>query len=335
VTRRPLVSVLTPFYNTAPYLAECIESVLGQNYTHFEYILVDNCSTDGSSEIAESYARCDGRIRFMRRSQFVSQIQNYNGALAEISDASQYCKIVQADDYIFPDCLQLMVQLFEQSDSIGLVSSYCRVGDRLEGSPCPFSTHTVAGRECARWYLRSGYNIFGSQTTVMYRSSLIRQKRPFYNNEFASHADLEKCMEILKHWDFGFVRQVLSFTRRDNESITSALLKFNPSPLVHYIIVQRYATVFLDASEAASLKRNCKRMYYRALAKAAVRFREPAFWQHHKRGLATLGETLDRPYLALRIGELLLWMASHPGKTIMLAQHVWKGKVNSRKTFSW
>ena len=59
IVTRPLVSVVTPFYNTASYLAQCIESVLKQSYSEFEYILMDNCSTDGSSEIAETYARRD------------------------------------------------------------------------------------------------------------------------------------------------------------------------------------------------------------------------------------------------------------------------------------
>ena len=60
---QPLVSVVTPFYNTADYLRECIESVLAQTYTRFEYILVDNQSTDGSAEIAAEYSKRDSRIR--------------------------------------------------------------------------------------------------------------------------------------------------------------------------------------------------------------------------------------------------------------------------------
>jgi cellulose synthase/poly-beta-1,6-N-acetylglucosamine synthase-like glycosyltransferase len=52
----PFVSVVTPFYNTREFLAECIESVLIQTYQNWEYILVDNWSTDGSSQVAEEYA---------------------------------------------------------------------------------------------------------------------------------------------------------------------------------------------------------------------------------------------------------------------------------------
>ena len=218
LANRPLVSVVTPFFNTAPYLAECIESVLAQSYSQFEYILLDNCSTDGSSEIAATYANRDPRIRLIRCSEFLPQLPNYNRALAAISDASTYCKIVQADDWIFPECLQLMVRAFEQSESIGLVSSYWLDGNELGGSGLPPQTAMIPGRECARWYLRTGIGIFGTQTQVMYRSSLVRHQEAFYNVSFP-FADLQKCMEILKHWDFGFVHQVLSFSRRDNESI--------------------------------------------------------------------------------------------------------------------
>ena len=119
----PLVSVVTPFYNTRDFLAECIESVLHQTYTNYEYILVDNCSTDGSSDIAKQYAaRFPDKIRLLHTESFLSQVQNYNFALSCISPQSKYCKIVQADDWIFPDCLRSMVEVAEAHPNVGIVS---------------------------------------------------------------------------------------------------------------------------------------------------------------------------------------------------------------------
>src|SRR5262245_1437977 len=103
---QPFVSVVTPFYNSDRYLAECIESVLGQTHTSFEYLLVNNQSTDASAAIAADYARRDGRIRLIDTTSFLGQVQNYNFALSQISDRSRYTKIVQADDWIFPACLK-------------------------------------------------------------------------------------------------------------------------------------------------------------------------------------------------------------------------------------
>jgi glycosyltransferase involved in cell wall biosynthesis len=325
---RPLVSVVTPFYNTARYLAQCIESVLNQSYPEFEYILVDNCSTDGSLEIAESYARRDTRIRVIRCSKFVPQLQNYNRALAKISDASQYCKIVQADDYIFPECLGLMVQAFEQSKSIGLVSSYRLHGGVIAGSSYPYPTTMLPGRECGRWCLRTGIYPFGSQTTVMYRSSLVRQQNPFYN-ESLSYADLEKCMEILAHQDFGFVYQVLSFSRVDDESITGSIERFAPYALDRYILTQRYASVFAEPSEASFLRRKSRRVYYRVLARAAIQLQEPAYWRYHRVGLKVLKETIDWPYLVLQVGLTSLWLALNPGMTAIAVMRSWKRRKRS------
>jgi glycosyltransferase involved in cell wall biosynthesis len=324
---QPLVSVVTPFHNTAPYLAECIESVLARTYARFEYILVDNCSSDGSTEIAESYARRDPRIRLIRRSQLVSQVQNYNSALAEISEGSLYCKIVQADDFIFPECLRLMVQAFAQSELIGLVSSYDIKGNMVRGSGFPYRTPLLSGKEMARLYLRTGIFVFGSPTTVMYRSSLIRNQRPFFD-ESHLHEDTEKCMQILEHWDFGFVHQVLSFLRVDKASISSAVRAFHPYALDRYILVQRYAPVFLEAAEATALRKEAKREYYRVLAGGAVRFRKPAFWRYHEKGLNTLGETPDWFQLALQLVRELFWMAANPGTTASRALRSWKRRAS-------
>lgn len=324
----PLVSVVTPFHNTAAYLPDCIESVLAQTYTRLEYILVDNCSTDQSGEIAAAYAKRDRRIRFIRRTQLLSQVQNYNAALAEISEHSQYCKIVQADDSIFPDCIRSMVQAFERSESIGLVSSYYLKGDTVRGSGFPISATVLPGKEMARFYLRSGVFVFGSPTTVMYRSSVVRRQSPFYD-ESLLHEDTEKCLQLLEQWDFGFVHQILSFLRVGNESISSAVRDLQPDALDWYVIAQRYASRFLEPDAAFALKRESRHGYYEVLARAALHFRESAFWRYHEAGLKTLNESLDRSYLTLQIAKRLLWMVVNPGETLArLLRH--NGRTGSK-----
>ena len=62
----PLVSVITPCYNGANYIAACIESVLAQTLVNWEMLIVDDCSTDNSAEIILSYVKKDTRIRFFQ-----------------------------------------------------------------------------------------------------------------------------------------------------------------------------------------------------------------------------------------------------------------------------
>jgi glycosyltransferase involved in cell wall biosynthesis len=321
----PLISVVTPFYNTAPYLAECIESVLTQSYSRFEYILMDNCSTDGSSEIAEDYARRDPRIRLIKCTQFLQQIPHYNRALAQISNDSRYSKIVEADNHIFPECLHLMTQVFERSESIGLVCSYFLMGNLLYGSGYPYPTPMMSGREWVKQDLLSSTHIFGAPTQVMYRSSIVQHQKPFYN-ERVLHADTDKCYEILQCWDVGFVHQVLSFSRTDNESISSAESMLQAGALNRYIVQRRYAPVFLEANDATSVIRKAKRAYYRSLARRALLFRagRSSLWRYHKEGLKTLNEPLDWPYLLLIMCREFLWLASNPGMTAVRALQYWR-----------
>ena len=323
-----LVSVVTPFHNTAQYLGHCIESVLAQTYPQFEYILVDNCSTDGAGDIAESYAQRDSRIRVIHRSRLISQVQNYNAALSEISPDSKYCKIVQADDSIFADCIRLMVQAFEQSPTIGLVSSYWLKGSMICGSGLPYQVTMLPGSEMARRYLQDGIYIFGSPTAVMYRSSIVRQQVPFFS-EALLHEDTEKCMQLLLEWDFGFVHQVLSFLRLGNESISSAVRTFHPQILDWYIMIQRYAPLFLEPEVAFALRKHSKRQYYSVLAEDMLRFRGRDFWKYHETGLKTLGESLDWSYLILQITVQLFHMLANPGTTLTRLVHYLARKNNA------
>ena len=137
----------------------------------------------------------------------------------------------------------------------------------------------------ARLYLRNKVFVFGSPNTVMYRSSLVRDHAPFFAENLL-HEDTEKCFEILKDWDFGFVHQVLSFMRTENvnQSVSAEFRDFRPDELDRYINVHRYASAFLEHQEAEQLKHETKREYYRGLAGEVLHFRGSAFWNTRKKG---------------------------------------------------
>ena len=94
-------------------LAECIESVLAEDYRRWEYHIVNNCSTDDTLRIAQSYADKDPRIRVRTNETFVNVAENHNIAFGLISPESQSCKVVSADDWIMPECLAEMVGFAE------------------------------------------------------------------------------------------------------------------------------------------------------------------------------------------------------------------------------
>jgi glycosyltransferase involved in cell wall biosynthesis len=313
VVNCPLVSVVTPFYNTAEWLSECIESVLGQTYANWEYILLDNCSTDGSTDVALRYAANDPRIRYVRNAELLPQVPNYNAALALISGESRYCKMVQADDWIFPECLESMVDVFEASDTIGLVAAYYVKGSNVLGSGLPYPSRRVSGKDVVRRLLREGTYVFGSPSAHMYRSSVIRAQQPFYDAS-RLHDDTEACVRMLETWDFGFVHQVLSFLRVHDDSITSRSQTFDPFFLDHYILVRRYAGRFLDAGEAQALDNRVRAFYYSFLARSVLERRSRDFWDYHREGLRTLGETIEWPVLLAHLAKKIAWLAVNPGR---------------------
>ncbi len=291
--RGPLVSVVTPFYNTEAFLAEAIESVLGQTYRNFELVLVDNCSTDRSSAIAEDFARRDPRVRLLHNEHFLSQIQNYNQALRRISPAARYCKVVQADDAIFPTCLDDMVRLAEAHPSVGLVASYRMEGTEVKPSGLPHTRTVMAGQEACRIVLSDDIYLFGSPTSVMVRSEIVRARDPFYD-EHRLYPDTDAAFEILRDHDFGFVHQILSYTRIHDSIFWGRQRSFGAGILTRLIQLKTHGPHYLSPEECDQCIGSQEAVYRRFLGEAWLRRAEPDFWELHRKGLASIGETLEQ-----------------------------------------
>ncbi len=286
----PFVSIVTPVYNGESFLEECIESVLSQSYQNWEYIIVNNCSTDHSLEIARRLTKHDKRVRVHDNSEFLTSLQNFNHSLRLISPESKFCKIVHADDWIFPECITQMVRVAEENPSIGIVSSFRLVGTIVRGTGLPYSRTVIPGAEMARMELMDGPYTFGTPSTTMIRSDLILAREKLYH-ELESHqcADAEVCYELLQESDFGFVHQVLTFTRHHEESVTASCDRFHailPSLFYCFMI---YGPRFLSDEEFNERKRRRLKNYRHFLGSRVAQLTDREFWKFHKKWFGRLG----------------------------------------------
>jgi glycosyltransferase involved in cell wall biosynthesis len=316
IGNRPLVSVVTPFYNTAEYLEECIQSVLAQSYPNWEYCLVNNCSDDGSVDIARRYAAKDERIRLVDNTEFLGQVQNYNHALRQISSSSRYTKIVQADDWMFAECLERMVGLAEDNPSVGIVGAYRLYGTAVLNWGLPYTTTVISGKDVCRLQLLKGLQVFGSPTSVLFRSEVIRSRNAFYS-ETSLFEDTEACFVVLQDWDFGFVHQVLTFERFENESISSKARGHDPAWLIDKLInMKKFGPTFLTEKELEAEMARVENSYFGFLAENLLTGRGREFWEYHKGALATIGLKLNWPTFGPYCRRELVDAVSNPKKTL-------------------
>jgi glycosyltransferase involved in cell wall biosynthesis len=104
-------------YNREKYIAEAIESVLASTFTDFELIIVNDCSKDRTVEIARRY-ESDPRVRVHLNEKNLGDYPNRNRAASLAS--GKYLKYVDADDYIYPHGLEIIVGMMERFPGAGL-----------------------------------------------------------------------------------------------------------------------------------------------------------------------------------------------------------------------
>lgn len=116
----PKVTVLTTVYNGLPFIKEAIESVLSQTYTDYEYLIIDDASTDNSVECIMSYK--DPRIRFIQNQKNLGVSNTFNKALATIK--TPYVVRLDQDDVSLPNRLVEQISYLEKNPEISVVSSW-------------------------------------------------------------------------------------------------------------------------------------------------------------------------------------------------------------------
>ena len=303
----PFVTVVTPVYNGGDFLAECIESVLKQTYQNYEYIIVNNCSTDRTLEVAQQYAKLDSRITVHNNERFVPVIENHNIAFGLISPMAKYCKVVSADDFLFPECISRLVECAEANPGAAVIGSYQLSGEYIRWQGFKYPEALISGVElCRQMFLGEDKNFgFGTPTSMLYRADLVRASKAFYPNS-SPHADTSACFSSLRTSDFGFVYQVLSYerTHQSTQSFWSAQINRYASARLNDLM--EYGPLYLSSKEQQQQIKKALNDYHRFLAiNWLIGSRNKDFWNYHETRLRELGYPL-RPFALLRAATVSL-----------------------------
>lgn len=119
-----LISIIVPIYNVENYLRECLDSIQNQTYKKFECIMVNDGSTDSSQQIAEEYL-VDSRFKLINQSnKGLSEARNTG--ISHVREESPFVAFVDSDDYVYPECLETLIEHIEDDVDIieGMIECY-------------------------------------------------------------------------------------------------------------------------------------------------------------------------------------------------------------------
>jgi glycosyltransferase involved in cell wall biosynthesis len=122
----PKITVVMPVYNGEKYLDTAIKSILNQTFTNFEFVIVDDASTDSSVEIINSYQ--DQRIKLIQNNVNLGIPKTRNKCLQESS--GEYVAVLDCDDYAYPSRLAEQLEFMENNPDFGMVGSWVELMDR-------------------------------------------------------------------------------------------------------------------------------------------------------------------------------------------------------------
>lgn len=119
-----LISIIVPIYNVEEYLRECLDSIQKQTYPNFECIMVNDGSTDNSKQIAEEYL-VDSRFKLINQSNQGLSVARNTG-IKHLNANSSFVSFVDSDDYVYPECLETLIEHIEDDVDIieGMIECY-------------------------------------------------------------------------------------------------------------------------------------------------------------------------------------------------------------------
>jgi glycosyltransferase involved in cell wall biosynthesis len=222
--KSPKISIIVTAYQVEQYIERCIQSILSQTFKDFEFIIVDNGSSDGSADICHRYKEIDGRIKLIRKKQgSIASGRNFGLEHA----TGEFIQFMDADDLIADDMLEKMYYTINQGDADLITCGYkkmyvneneeeyfvyCEVEDRTYSKK---EFLPVCAKYCENFILYFVWN-------KLYRADIIKTNGIRFDESITRSEDVLFNFEYIKYADrFTFIKEPLYIYNRSNVNSTS------------------------------------------------------------------------------------------------------------------
>ena len=207
---KPFVTILMPVYNAEKYVADAISSILNQTYSNFEFLIINDASTDNSEKIIQSFA--DSRIRYIKNEINLRLVATLNKGLSLIQ--TPYIARMDADDLSHPTRLEKLIKCLTENSAVDFLSSSLE----LFGSETGIWSLPLSDDEC--------------KSTLIFRSCLNHAatiyKKSFLDKHNLAYREKHVYMEDYDLWYRAFrcgvkfmnIEETLYSYRREDHNIT-------------------------------------------------------------------------------------------------------------------
>jgi len=230
ILKIPKISVIMPVYNCAPFLRECIESVLNQTYSDFEFLICNDNSTDDSLSILSEYAKSDSRIRILTNKVNLGCTKTLNVLLNEAK--GEFIARIDGDDICYPKRFEKQLDVFNSNSDVSLVFTSSNLVDEKSKILCeswrPKKLKTILS-------LLPLINLI-QHPSVMFKKEIVLSCG-MYNENILKGQDHNLWLRLKKQGRRFFYLNEILIARRINFSSVSYSTHFNYNILLFDVMI--------------------------------------------------------------------------------------------------
>ncbi|MBS1735470.1 MAG: glycosyltransferase [Bacteroidetes bacterium] len=268
----PSVSVLLPVYNGGSYLKQSLQSVLNQQFTDFELLIIDDCSNDSSFEYLKSIS--DPRISLFQNSKNKGLFYNLNYLISQTK--SPLIKLWAQDDVMYSQCLASFVSFHAAHPHIGFSYSGRDIinehGEIKENKRIDTTPEIISTTLHARIAYFTG-SIAGNIANVCISKAAL-DKVGLFNEQMKISADFDMWVRLAKDHDTGFIKEKL-IQLRDHDNQLSRNEKYYINHVKEDMEVYHYLDSYVSDEQRReghkTMRKNKMVFYYTLMIKSFLR----------------------------------------------------------------